>query len=748
MYFIMCILRLPYNAFSKFETWQFAFGTVYSVYDSKTKRLTKEFKILNHSYERLLKYFVQKVKEDRENELSEGVEVSEEEKFTEENFKNFNFPSENNGSFTIEIQHSQADAWQDSLAQIYGNPTVHKNSKGTVGDVFWQFKFSVEDKETNITLHIYNKPLNKKASKLLIQSGCKSLVCIYVFSELPRIYKSVCTKTVYIEDKKPNRDLVKCVQCKVKASLTGMKMHLKKVHSRSKKTTKNLITDKTGVDNEAQFYCEISDCNYTTNSQTVLKQHTDALHVISRKLRTRSVSCKKCGMRIKEGEMDKHMKSVHEEKSEVTEIIELEFSDDLNESTSRVEERYCPTPIPESIFICGECNTGVWSQEDVEIHMRGHYNNDRPVEERIKYLEAELRAEKEQHNHHIETLEDTLNQIRNCEQRIKDLEEMKKSQDKEIEKLKNEVQEKEKVITKLKKKHSEEVEELNKQKILMTENLRSTVLEREVLRENDRVLLNTFDMMKEYIEQMKEQYSKNNSVDISMPQKCSQCKYVTKSQKEMSEHIVNKHRQKVLSCEICDHIEYKEDDLKTHMETAHTDKQETAVHCCALCEFVTKGEKSLTEHIKSNHEIKCKVCDFISESSEHLKIHVESVHSVIKCRRCTYETLSSTEMKEHESPKHMKETLYECGVCQYDSIIKEKFEAHMETKHKKKSQPCINWNKGHCPFGKECNFSHEEIPACRFQERCENPQCSFYHFNTSWNTFLGKAQTKGRHQKL
>ena len=112
---------------------------------------------------------------------------------------------------------------------------------------------------------------------------------------------------------------------------------------------------------------------------------------------------------------------------------------------------------------------------------------------------------------------------------------MKKSQDKEIEKLKNEVQEKEKVITKLKKKHSEEVEELNKQKILMTENLRSTVLEREVLRENDRVLLNTFDMMKEYIEQMKEQYSKNNSVDISMPQKCSQCK------SQMSEHIVDKH---------------------------------------------------------------------------------------------------------------------------------------------------------------------------------------------------------------
>ena len=42
--------------------------------------------------------------------------------------------------------------------------------------------------------------------------------------------------------------------------------------------------------------------------------------------------------------------------------------------------------------------------------------------------------------------------------------------------------------------------------MLTSENLRSAVLEREVLRENDRILLNTFDMMKSYIDQMKEKY--------------------------------------------------------------------------------------------------------------------------------------------------------------------------------------------------------------------------------------------------
>ena len=723
------------------------------VQETDKENANEEFKILNNSYERLLKFFVEKVKKDRENE-----EVSEEEKFMEENFKSFNFPSENDGSFTVEIQHAQADAWQESLIKTYGEPTVHKNSKGTVGDVYWQFKFSVEEKVTNITLHIYNKPLNKKPSKLLIQSGCKSLVCIYVFSELPRIYKSVGAQIAIIEDNKTNRSLVKCDQCKFKTTLTGMKMHLKKAHSRarSKKTKENVITEKTTIEIEEQFKCGNSECDYTTNSKAVLKQHMDAIHLVPWNLRTRSVSCKKCGIKIKEGEMDNHMKSEHEENIEMAEIIDVECGGELDTSTSRVEERDCPTPIPESIYICGECNSGIGSKEDIEIHMKRHYMKETPMEERVRYLEAELRAEKEQHKHHIDTLEDTLNEIRICEQKIKDLDDMKAIQDKEIERLKIELNEKDKVITKLKNKHSEEVNELKKQQILTTENLRSTVLEKEVLRENDRVLLNTFDIMKEYIEQMKEQYSKNDSVGLSMPQKCAQCKFVAPSQSVMAEHMETKHRPKHLSCEKCGFVENNDQNLKDHINTVHVDNEnkskEKVAFCCTLCEFVTYQENSLTEHIKSTHETKCKSCDFYFENNEDMTLHIRSSHIAIKCKRCDYETISSNEMKEHESPQHMKERLYVCEICCFDSIIKENFEAHVESKHRgdsrNKSNPCINWNQGYCPFGMECNFRHEEIPACKYQERCKNSRCSYYHFNTSWNTFLGRVQTKGRHQKL
>ena len=267
----------------------------------------------------------------------------------------------------------------------------------------------------------------------------------------------------------------------------------------------------------------------------------------------------------------------------------------------------------------------------------------------------------------------------------------------EIVLLKNVVEEKDKAITKLKTKHSEEVKELKKQQIQTTENLRSTVMEREVLRENDRILLNTFDMMKQYIKQMKEQYSNNAVVDVGKYDKCQKCEYTAKTPTEIAQHMSTKHTDKYFSCE--------------------------------RCKFVTETEKNLAEHIKNEHEaarfIKCKSCDFESESADNLREHERS---------------------------HVKETLYECEVCQFDSIIRANIEAHMKTYHSPKSgafhKRCINWNQGYCSLGMECNFSHEEIPACRYQERCKNSRCPFYHFNTSWNTFLGKVQVRGRQEKL
>jgi hypothetical protein len=57
-----------------------------------------------------------------------------EEKFFKDNFERFNFPCENKGSFTIGIEDYRADAWQDCIEDLLGEPKVVRNTRGTECD--------------------------------------------------------------------------------------------------------------------------------------------------------------------------------------------------------------------------------------------------------------------------------------------------------------------------------------------------------------------------------------------------------------------------------------------------------------------------------------------------------------------------------------------------------------------------------------------------------------------------------------
>ena len=127
----------------------------------------------------------------------------------------------------------------------------------------------------------------------------------------------------------------------------------------------------------------------------MLKQHIEAAHLIPWKLRSqRSIS------------------------PEIIEVRDDFEEEDILTDFAQVEERDCTITIPESLFICGECNFGMESEADIETHMIKHHGNV-TTEERIKYLEATLRAEKEPNKKRRDTLEKTLNQVVNLEQKIK-----------------------------------------------------------------------------------------------------------------------------------------------------------------------------------------------------------------------------------------------------------------------------------------------------------------------------------------
>ena len=74
----------------------------------------------------------------------------------------------------------------------------------------------------------------------MLQGRIQSMICSFVFQELPIIYKMVVerkSKAVNDQSKKKTtaEPSVKCDQCKFKSSMIQMKLHIKNVHTRNRR---------------------------------------------------------------------------------------------------------------------------------------------------------------------------------------------------------------------------------------------------------------------------------------------------------------------------------------------------------------------------------------------------------------------------------------------------------------------------------------------------------------------------------
>ena len=77
------------------------------------ERATAEFQALSNAYQRLLKFLVDKQKNETKNNDIEDPEVQDDDvKFTRDNFDMFNFPMKNTDSFTVVVENHLADIWQ------------------------------------------------------------------------------------------------------------------------------------------------------------------------------------------------------------------------------------------------------------------------------------------------------------------------------------------------------------------------------------------------------------------------------------------------------------------------------------------------------------------------------------------------------------------------------------------------------------------------------------------------------------
>ena len=186
--------------------------------DKDAAQKTAEFQKLRSAYEKL-NIHLQERPHSADNPGT--VEEKAEDDFFKDNFDQFNFPYENMGSFTVKIEEYLADTWQEYIAIMLGQPKVKINDQGTECDRHWKVQYA----GIVITLHIYNKPKNKNGSKLMLQGSRQSVLCAYVFEELPKIYKLVCANKpnkLQMNDwsgRKFVKPSVKCDKCKYKSTL-------------------------------------------------------------------------------------------------------------------------------------------------------------------------------------------------------------------------------------------------------------------------------------------------------------------------------------------------------------------------------------------------------------------------------------------------------------------------------------------------------------------------------------------------
>ena len=296
--------------------------------ESEKQKRTVAFTELRLAYEKLKKYIGEKQKHDL-NDDEENQEEKDEEEFFSKNFEKFNFPHENKGSFTIKIEEHLADSWQECITNLLGEP---RRNPGTECERIWKVNHGGID----ITLHIYDKPKNKKGSKLMLQGGSQAVLCSYVFKELPRIYKVVTTKIPSIPQfskkvsRKSTQLAVKCEKCNYKSTLIAMKMHMKGVHGpKPSKASKRLhnFTPKIKDVKRSKTENMILNSEGIVDTSTLLEEsylvrEIPALEetpvVSTMMLEMEDTSCNKCGFDGRdETELKEHLHNCHERSSEL-----------------------------------------------------------------------------------------------------------------------------------------------------------------------------------------------------------------------------------------------------------------------------------------------------------------------------------------------------------------------------------------------------------------------------------------------
>ena len=151
-----------------------------------------------------------------------------------------------------------------------------------------------------------------------------------------------------------------------------------------------------------------------------------------------------------------------------------------------------------------------------------------------------------------------------------------------------------------------------------------------------------------------------------------------------------------LVCDQCDYSTKLESSLKQHIRNIHN-ADRSNVHSCTHCEFESRYLDSLQRHIDSKHpehdnkKFFCDTCDksFIYKNSlvAHARFHrlnsdAENRPKLV-CDQCDYSTKLESSLKQHIKNIHDAEqsNVHSCTHCEFESRYLESLYRHIDSKH-------------------------------------------------------------------
>ena len=663
------------------------------------------FQELLKSYQNILKHLAENLNND---------DLDNDEQFLKDLFKEFNFPRENDQSFTILIENELADTWEEEISELYNDPTINAASNGHQ----WKTMFEFAGNVVKISMTLWKSPKSNNQSKILIQGGKQSLNTIFVFNELPKIYQKVkdrrtqkpsfisitqdlsCKKcethitTIHTNKSPQNRDTVEVVD------RTNLETHITTYHT-DKPPEKPDTEEVVDV-----FHC--FQCNATFDDRNNLGEHNEIKHkatcVICEKgfendefLRIHKANdhdrleCDGCEFTVlEETELRKHIIENHShlnydlkhcnECDQNVKVNDLKLQCDhceffYHKKCTEFKSKSCQWNEPEK-WLCKFCS-GNTIDSTLNPKASMFISSQPPFSG--KHRKSKVNTE----NPDVEFLQATINSLKGTlaknELEMKKLKESNELKIKRISNLEAQVEDAKNIFAKNKCDNfpSEEVstpqivtsnlDGCHQMKLVSLEG-RTTNLEQNL----------TLLMTKlEHFQLNSQSLNKTSgNLIISPPEPHS-----------------------IYICEICEEEFPTKLSLKKHKESIHENKEpktpKQSIHTqsyaylkCKQCSYVAVHMKDLTRHINQMHEevFMCTRCDFSTQYDGRLKEHVKLVHEQssryfyssdrnykkqqntrqpnayqesfsnepIKCNSCEYETTSIPELRKHKA-EHIKQ---------------------------------------------------------------------------------------------